>query len=237
MSAGMMPQPAEPKPNRDLSLLAPKFRVAVETSLRECKDAGLDAMVFEGYRSLELQQIYYARGRTVRPPFYTVTNAKSNLYSWHGFGLAVDVVHRTMYWNPPQSFWRDVAEIFKRNGCDWGGDWTMADLPHFQYGTLRKSPSGRARELFAAGGMQAVWAEVGAYTAAAAPPVPKPQPRLLMDGLRGEDVTELQRTLGIEADGVFGKDTETAVKLFQWRKHLTADGIVGPRTRAALGMP
>lgn len=236
MSAGMMPLAAEPKPNNDLSLLAPKFRAAVEKSLRECSEAGLAAIVFEGYRSQALQELYYARGRTIVPPYHTVTNAKSNLYSWHGYGLAVDIIHRTQFWAPPGDWWEKVARIFKANGCDWGGDWTIVDLPHFQWGTLRKSPSNRARELYAAGGMQAVWAEVGAHDTALVPEPPKPRPRLLMNGLRGEDVAELQRRLGITADGIFGDKTEQAVKLFQWRSGLSADGIGGPKTRNALGL-
>ena len=37
-------------------------------------------------------------------------------------------------------------------------------------------------------------------------------------------------------DGVFGAQTEQAVKRFQKRKGLTADGVVGPDTRDALGL-
>ena len=47
---------------------------------------------------------------------------------------------------------------------------------------------------------------------------------------------KLQGALGIAADGVFGSQTERAVKRFQKRKGLTADGVVGPKTRDALGL-
>ena len=42
--------------------------------------------------------------------------------------------------------------------------------------------------------------------------------------------------LRVAADGVFGPQTERAVRRFQRRKGLTADGVVGPQTRDALGL-
>jgi peptidoglycan hydrolase-like protein with peptidoglycan-binding domain len=55
-------------------------------------------------------------------------------------------------------------------------------------------------------------------------------------GDRGAAVRSIQQELGITADGVFGEQTERAVKRFQRRHDLVADGIVGPLTRAALGL-
>jgi peptidoglycan hydrolase-like protein with peptidoglycan-binding domain len=52
----------------------------------------------------------------------------------------------------------------------------------------------------------------------------------------GTSVTDLQRALGIPADGVFGRDTARAVRAFQRRHGLKADGVVGPATWAALGI-
>ena len=54
-------------------------------------------------------------------------------------------------------------------------------------------------------------------------------------GSRGTDVTALQKKLGIAADGIFGADTERAVRAWQMRHGLTPDGIVGPSTWASLG--
>jgi peptidoglycan LD-endopeptidase CwlK len=145
-----------------LGLLAPRFRTVVEDALRECERLSLQAVVYETYRSDALQKLYYARGRTVRPPDRTVTNAPDNLASWHGYGLAVDVIHRRKRWDMPDAWFHAVAKVFKSSGCDWGGDWRRPDLPHFQLAGLRDSPSIRARELIAAGGLEAVWREVGA---------------------------------------------------------------------------
>jgi peptidoglycan L-alanyl-D-glutamate endopeptidase CwlK len=43
-----------------------------------------------------------------------------------------------------------------------GGDWKFKDLPHFQWGPCKPSPSDRARELIRTEGMEAVWGAVGA---------------------------------------------------------------------------
>jgi hypothetical protein len=55
-------------------------------------------------------------------------------------------------------------------------------------------------------------------------------------GSGGPAVTALQRKLGIAADGVFGRQTRSAVRRFQRRNGLTVDGIAGPKTLGALGL-
>jgi hypothetical protein len=50
----------------------------------------------------------------------------------------------------------------------------------------------------------------------------------------GGDVKLAQEMLGILADGKFGKMTEAAVRAFQLAHDLVSDGIVGPKTWAAL---
>ncbi len=150
--------------SNDLSLLAPKFEDAVRTALRACRDAGFPAKVYEAQRSQELQALYYARGRTIIPPRHTVTNAPTNLQSWHGYGLAVDVVHETKYWEPEggEAWFRKIADIFKAHDCSWGGDWRHPDTPHFQWHLCKPSPSPEARRLLLQQGREAVWKVVGA---------------------------------------------------------------------------
>ncbi|BDG48676.1 MULTISPECIES: helix-turn-helix domain-containing protein [Parageobacillus] len=46
-------------------------------------------------------------------------------------------------------------------------------------------------------------------------------------GSRGKGVERVQRELTIKRDGIFGKQTEAAVKAYQERKGLVAHGIVG----------
>ena len=59
---------------------------------------------------------------------------------------------------------------------------------------------------------------------------------LLKVGSEGPLVKELQRALGISADGIFGKGTESSVKQFQKDNNLTVDGLVGSRTWEAIGI-
>jgi peptidoglycan hydrolase-like protein with peptidoglycan-binding domain len=51
---------------------------------------------------------------------------------------------------------------------------------------------------------------------------------------QGRQVEMLQEALGIPADGVYGPETEQAVRSFQASRGLPVDGIVGPATIAAL---
>lgn len=64
---------------------------------------------------------------------------------------------------------------------------------------------------------------------------------VLKKGIKGSEVKKLQELLNkngfsLIADGDFGLKTEAAVKEFQKKKNLVADGIVGPKTWEALGI-
>lgn len=54
--------------------------------------------------------------------------------------------------------------------------------------------------------------------------------------MRGQDVIELQKLLGITTDGIFGMETESFVRQFQRKNGLFEDGVVGPATLAKLGV-
>lgn len=65
----------------------------------------------------------------------------------------------------------------------------------------------------------------------------------LRQGNAGAAVLELQKILkqklglaNLKTDGIFGSDTLNAVIKFQQQNHLDADGVVGPKTFAALGI-
>jgi hypothetical protein len=59
---------------------------------------------------------------------------------------------------------------------------------------------------------------------------------ILKLGSKGEQVKLLQAKLGLTADGVFGPKTEAAVKAWQLKNGLVADGIVGPKTWSELNI-
>jgi putative chitinase len=53
---------------------------------------------------------------------------------------------------------------------------------------------------------------------------------VLRRGSRGEGVAMMQEALGLDGDGVFGRGTERALKLWQTDNGLTPDGVAGPMT-------
>ena len=73
-------------------------------------------------------------------------------------------------------------------------------------------------------------------------PVGNPEPAtttehviVLSSGSEGRQVQLLQKALGtVKVDGVFGPETEAAVRSFQASSGLSVDGVVGPQTSGAL---
>src|SRR3954447_19673214 len=59
----------------------------------------------------------------------------------------------------------------------------------------------------------------------------------LAPGVQSTDtVRAVQQKLGVSADGVYGRKTRAAVKRFQRAHGLAVDGIAGPQTLAELGL-
>jgi putative chitinase len=80
-------------------------------------------------------------------------------------------------------------------------------------------------------------AALGGKISAAAPVNPQitdAVTQVLRKGSKGNDVKRMQAALGVKADGDFGQGTENALKKWQDRNGLTADGVAGPKTLAKL---
>lgn len=146
----------------------------------------------------------------------------------------------------PEGGCRSAAHFWQANGCNEiadggdfraltrrvnGGEFNMPTRLYY-YGLAQRAMSGDAP---AAGTVIAPTPPL--------PPVPPPpsapQPRVLVAGCTGPDVLALQKALNatgaaVAETGAFDAATGEAVLAFQRRSGLVADGIVGPRTRAAL---
>ena len=163
MSHGMPDPPHEPPVDKSLDGLAPKFRAEIEALLSEAHGS-FDPVVSESNRTLERQEWLFGFGREYDDGRGVVTQAQDNTTSWHGYGLAVDIISKSKEGDAPTSFWQELGARAMAHGLVWGGSWTkFQDRPHVQWGApMRQAPSQHAADLLADGGMQSVWQEVEA---------------------------------------------------------------------------
>lgn len=94
------------------------------------KKLDIKLRVTTGMRTVQQQNDLYKKGRTEKGK--KVTWVKGG-YSYHNYGLAIDVVeikNKHAKWNTK---WKDISKIGKEKGFEWGGDWKdVSDKPHFQ---------------------------------------------------------------------------------------------------------
>ena len=115
------------------------------------------------------------------------------------------------------------------------GDWYLIEARGVLYGVVRTRLYERKPDFW---GWMTKYFNYVTYNEVFIPD----DPRTLRNGSEGDDVKQLQTNLirlGYDcgrwgADGDFGDATEIAVKRFQTQHDLEPDGIVGPKTRAAL---
>lgn len=110
--------------------LFPPMREAAKDFLAEAR--GINAVITSSYRSLADQKKLYAKGRTTSGKI--VTNSQPG-YSYHNYGMAIDMAFDDKDpWSPLHP-WHRLGEIGKAHGFEWGGDWLSPaprDMPHFQ---------------------------------------------------------------------------------------------------------
>jgi hypothetical protein len=101
------------------ALLEPATRDAVEAIIKEAAADGLELMIFETYRSQELQEIYYDKGVT-----------QLQKVGVHHYGLACDIV-KVVDGQPNWDGSFDFLGVYaKKHGLIWGGDWGHPEVPH-----------------------------------------------------------------------------------------------------------
>lgn len=113
-----------------------------ELLLEQARRADIPLTVTFTRRSMATQAALYAQGRTA--PGRIVTNARPG-YSYHNFGLAIDVVPTELLALPrwgdtpghqarTDELWSRVGGIGKTIGFRWGGEFrTLPDRPHFEW--------------------------------------------------------------------------------------------------------
>ena len=146
---------------RDPRLLAPGMEDRVRDMQTRIAVKGQQITIYETMRSHTLARMYHALG---------VSKAPDGWRTWHFYALAVDLIHPTRAWDAWTAKdqaavdWRGiVVESGKGAGLDWGGDWTsFKDYPHWQFGTVKPSPSDEAVRLYREEGLVEVWRVVGA---------------------------------------------------------------------------
>lgn len=196
----------------------------------------------EGLRTFEVQDEYYALGRTKvnpdgkkrsKPMGNIITNAKGGS-SNHQYGLSMDYVllvdtnndkiFETPKWDANGDYdgdrkadWIEISDIFKKHGFSWGGDWrTFKDLPHVEM-TFGFSVS----EL------------LNKYRSGDFIPYTKfvfLAPTLLVQKALNKHGFRLVE------DGISGNNTTNAIKKYQGSHGLIIDGIVGWNTAVKLGL-
>lgn len=130
---GPVPLTGDPVSDRRIEELHPEIQQRSAAFVNEVQqELGFQLRVTDGLRTFEEQNALYAQGRTT--PGSKVTNAQGGR-SYHNYGLAIDVVEL----RPDGSVnygtdYNAIAEIGKRHGFEWGGDFTsISDRPHFQF--------------------------------------------------------------------------------------------------------
>ena len=146
--------------NNNINELLPNIALKVNLALHDLDSHGVWYFISETYRSQEVQDAYYAQGRKsldvvnvlrlkaglrvigVVENSKIITNTK---ISKHTSRKAIDIypckVAGQPLWSAKKEDFQPIANAFKRQGFDWGGDWNkpdssgnvFTDFPNMEY--------------------------------------------------------------------------------------------------------
>lgn len=201
--------------------------------IKELAPKGIYVGVAQGFRSKAEQDAIYAQGRT--KPGKIVTWARGG-YSNHNYGVAVDLFaysddgSEAIFLEPHDKRSVALVKAMKQRGMEWGGDWVNnRDYPHFQ---LYDAVSGKKKPTVAKPSAQPVSKPAAKPQGDGKAIVPYPGKVLYKGavGIEKKDIERVQRAVGVPVTSKFDAATEKAVKAYQKRKKLDADGVVGKDT-------
>jgi len=111
---------------------------------------------------------------------------------------------------------------------------TLAFRRSLRVSRERRAGAARRRRRALSGRASAIAAAAGVLLGAAGAVAHEQRPAAERAG--GSTVVAAQRALGVAADGIVGPRTRAATKRFQRRHRLPVTGVLGPRTLRALGV-
>lgn len=124
--------------DKNIATMAAEMQPIARKFVEQARAAGYPVVITSGRRTMEEQAALYAKGRTA--PGDVVTKAQPG-DSAHNSGLAFDfafgdAIGRPTW--PKDAPWAKAAEIGKRLGLSWGGDWkAFMDQPHLELPSWR----------------------------------------------------------------------------------------------------
>lgn len=129
-----------------INKLHPKIRDKALAAYQEAVEVtpkGVHPFVVEGCRSFQRSTDLYNQpwdgkdndgDKKIDEADEKVSNSKAG-QSYHNYGLALDFmlqINNKDSWNVDKN-WILVANVFKKHGFDWGGDWkSFKDYPHVE---------------------------------------------------------------------------------------------------------
>lgn len=231
--------------------LNPIVREKGKELVKKAYEAGVAVCITQTVRTTAEQNALYAQGRS--KPGKIVTNVQGG-YSYHNHGLAIDFAlytpdGRSVVWNEFVDYdkdgvrdWYEVVKIAKSLGFTWGGDWQgFRDAPHFQmdFGlTCQQLINGAKAPTSLDKPVKKVEAKPVKKPAATKKEdvgsaiVPFPGKALYkgQKNMNVKDIKRIENAMGLAQDGKFDDALTKAIKAYQKRKGLDADGIVGVKT-------